>query len=577
MGRKKKQFIDRSKAQHFHVVHRSQQDVEKVHADDYATPSEFVLIPTLPLNEQRKLKKEGQSIAGAKPETMNASRKDHVDQFGMPNDGYDYSKHMKQMGGGTFISPEGKVVANNPFPEEQKADFDLPSDVLPGAEEERQFEAITISENVMDQDMYEALFGEHIDENFEEILDDFVVTASADPAEEEGLTEEVFDYDAHIARLIEKSRRQLGNFREDDEEEFPDDPGDFSDHGSEDAELRQIMGDLQLDKSLEPVKEPKTEERAMLDAQFEAALLEYGDSESDEEDYMFNEDEDGGPSKNGKIDMEGNQYFEGILDEFLEKQKYDHGLEDEETPIRSQTAKAPSRDAASLHNYEDSCGSSWSKVQERFKLKTTCQKKPSQSEIAESDRNRENSRDAILQLYDVEEENPLQDDSEDGPEAVEKLLEALPYLKRKEKEKWDCETIISTYTNLDNHPTVLSVPSGKKKPKNKYVNCTEENAHSNNNPSTIRLSKKSGIPLGVLPSHSSKTEDRSEENSRENKGISRNKKESKEEKRLRKAKIKEERKEKRKEKKNLKQQFKDEEREKSSTNMGSVATSVFKY
>lgn len=33
----------------------------------------------------------------------------------------------------------------------------------------------------------------------------------------------------------------------------------------------------------------------------------------------------------------------------------------------------------------------------------------------------------------------------------------------KEREKWDCETIISTYTNLENHPSVIDAPSGRRR------------------------------------------------------------------------------------------------------------------
>eukprot|EP00736_Rhodelphis_marinus_P006893 Rmarinus@m.10829 len=45
-----------------------------------------------------------------------------------------------------------------------------------------------------------------------------------------------------------------------------------------------------------------------------------------------------------------------------------------------------------------------------------------------------------------------------------------------EKEKWDCETIVTTYSNLENHPSVLSLSKNK-----------------------IRLSNKSGLAVDYLP------------------------------------------------------------------------------
>mmetsp|Transcript_47850 Transcript_47850/g.82300 ORF Transcript_47850/g.82300 Transcript_47850/m.82300 type:complete len:126 (-) Transcript_47850:22-399(-) len=121
MGRKKKQFIDKSKAQHFHVVHRSQRDEEKVHAEDFEAPSEFVLMPSMPLNELKKLRKEQKEARKWYPSLRersgeNLKGKDHINELGLPNDGYDYSKHMKQIGGGTFVSRTGQIIRNNPYP-----------------------------------------------------------------------------------------------------------------------------------------------------------------------------------------------------------------------------------------------------------------------------------------------------------------------------------------------------------------------------------------------------------------------------------------------------------------------------
>ncbi|XP_072265107.1 protein LTV1 homolog [Pyxicephalus adspersus] len=108
-------------------------------------------------------------------------------------------------------------------------------------------------------------------------------------------------------------------------------------------------------------------------------------------------------------------------------------------------------------------------------------------------------------------------------------------------EKWDCESILSTYSNLYNHPQIIKDPP-KAKP--------------------IKVSAKTGIPLGVLPGRGP-TAKQVERMERINDGDlprvssqQRSKQESTEERKARKQAIKEERKERRMEKKANKLAFK---------------------
>ncbi|KAL7845489.1 hypothetical protein AOLI_G00236810 [Acnodon oligacanthus] len=110
-------------------------------------------------------------------------------------------------------------------------------------------------------------------------------------------------------------------------------------------------------------------------------------------------------------------------------------------------------------------------------------------------------------------------------------------------EKWDCETIISTYSNLYNHPKLIEDP-----PKLKQ----------------IRVSNKTGIPLDVLPKKGP-TARQVEQMERINDSDlprastqPRSREESKEDRKLRKQAIKDERKERRMEKKANKVAFKQE-------------------
>ncbi len=116
-------------------------------------------------------------------------------------------------------------------------------------------------------------------------------------------------------------------------------------------------------------------------------------------------------------------------------------------------------------------------------------------------------------------------------ELYESTEQEVEMVEEESSDSFDVESIVSTYTNTDNHPAVIS----EKK---------------------IKLSKKTGIPLNVLPNQPKPQE----KPARENKGQARKSKESAEEKKERKKKIKDERKSKREEKKQLKLAYRGEER-----------------
>ncbi|NXJ67128.1 LTV1 protein, partial [Rostratula benghalensis] len=69
-------------------------------------------------------------------------------------------------------------------------------------------------------------------------------------------------------------------------------------------------------------------------------------------------------------------------------------------------------------------------------------------------------------------------DSPMNEESEEEKEEIVAVVVEESKEKWDCESILSTYSNLYNHPTLIKEPS---------------------KPKPIKISQKTGIPLHVLP------------------------------------------------------------------------------
>lgn len=64
-----------------------------------------------------------------------------------------------------------------------------------------------------------------------------------------------------------------------------------------------------------------------------------------------------------------------------------------------------------------------------------------------------------------------------------------------ESEKWDCETIITTYSNLDNHPGKIEAPGGRRKKK-----LTETVNKAFDAPTrVIALKGKEMLPVDFLP------------------------------------------------------------------------------
>lgn len=125
-----------------------------------------------------------------------------------------------------------------------------------------------------------------------------------------------------------------------------------------------------------------------------------------------------------------------------------------------------------------------------------------------------------------------------------------------ESEVWDCETIVSTYSNLDNHPGKIGAPETRRK--KKLAERFSGALSSENN--IISLGGKAKLPVDFLPrARSHSTENTGDvkapktEHKRKPHG-----QESKEEKKERKAAIKEEKREARRVKKEMKELYKGE-------------------
>ncbi|KAG2762510.1 hypothetical protein Pcac1_g25744 [Phytophthora cactorum] len=547
---RKKQFINKKTAQHFHVVHRSQRDPkandpeaskyvllsssqhvelrsDSESDDDYSeldsddempdlidTPA-----PTKSSSKPKQSKSKEKSKAAFPVRRVNfggVEAEDLVDENGLPRDGYDYSQHMKEMGQGKFYSATSRFDAG----EEARAlsrKVDLPEDALPSTEEqERLLDAITLTTDVMDDDLREALVN---DEAFEELDDNFVVQAAEDNVEQEGA--DAFDYDAHIAKLMEAASGVTplyrGNITDSEEEEFSEDDEGFSD-----------------DEEEHDVEAPKDRDEAqrVLDELFEKTLAEEYDDE------QLGELEENDPETRGKETLDG-ELLAAVVEDYAFVQQE---LADAEGKLGN-----PLRSGNHLKQVLEDC-------------------------------------EAERHAYEYDENAETEDEEEpEGPVAraereekeLQELFERNQYLQREEREKWDCETIVSTYSTLDNHPTVLreEAPTRRKKKKQPLIASISEGEDIRKQ--KVTLSRKTGMPLGVFEAVAP-TKSKADKQQQQPETSRRQKGETKEEKRARKAAVKMEKMTRRAEKKETKLAFKEEEaRQSTQTVAGRV--SVFKY
>ncbi|KAG2229786.1 hypothetical protein INT48_005313 [Thamnidium elegans] len=447
----KKPFIDKKAAKHFHVVHRSQKDplINDTEAPDRVLRE--VLNPNL-LKVKKKKKNSFPHKSQAeidrvyeKPEKLS---QDEIDKrigqaalYGIYYDDgeYDYTQHLKPMGNvdTVFLEAPGKKEKTNTLDSMFKDDevhreqknpnlFHLPTEVLPSSIEMKVgvMNQPTGLDNGLQPDMdprlrevLEALSDEEYVEN--DLEEDFFEALNAegeayDPAEDE----EYFD-----------SEEEIEEYYEDEDEEEQDQEGDEVGEENYDWQaafkkfkLNQNRGgsDDEFDDEAE-TKSKGTSFSVSSSAMHRNSQLRLLDDrfEKIEEEYADDDDEseyESGEEKEERAD------FDAILDEFLEK-------------------------------YEIV----GRKMQPKMEGETSAAKLDSM-------------RQGLLKTHIHEEEIH---------EPRQKLTQAAlqPKLERpemKKRETWDCQSIVSTYSNLENHPALINDKGPSKR---------------------IRIDPKTGMPI----------------------------------------------------------------------------------
>ena len=456
------------------------------------SPTNFVLVPVESGNVlSRKLKdgkSETASVLSKASGVSKSSRvsKDHINAMGFANDGYDYSRHFRDYKGGKFMGADGKMaqyeVGDEDDEIEAKSKFEIANPEL-FESRELDVEAITISADIMDADLHEALFAENATELFEELDDDFVAKALEGDAPEDP------EFDKHIAELLAKSERQVFGgmmggggklsiggkkgdkvtFQEGGEEYYDDEEGDDYYYDSQDEiysdEYAYDDGDDGDDNADNGATNypgydiPISEEQKNFSIKFEKALNE-----------EYGEDDigglDGEEIEGGNIDLDEDEIDDELdkaLDEFIDVYPEEYNavisksniskLENSNFAIRSKVKEKIFEDRREI--VEDN--SDKLLLQDKEYLK---------SQIIEAEKAQEEAIEFIERL-EIEERSGV---------IGEEILKASPYLaKEKVVEEWDCESILSTYSTTENHPTVIRAPSSRfKEHKSKFLLADEK-------------------------------------------------------------------------------------------------------
>eukprot|EP00986_Skeletonema_menzelii_P001133 scaffold305_cov110-Skeletonema_menzelii.AAC.3 len=585
---KKKPFIDKKTASVYHVVRRSQRDVGTEATAE--TLSDFVLMPSPDNAHREQLREEKRQVEATNKKKGDnfAHLKDQIARAGLLDQtATTYSKYTKPIKAGGLFVPSDEYASA----EDGKLLTDTSKNHLDTALQEameihevgRMLDSIALTPDCMDEDMARALFEDFEEDEFEEILDDFCLTANQEVLEEEnggaGDGGE-FNFEQHVQMLMEKARAQENGgdigareleddffggmtplHERDDEEDDDEDNYDYDQYGEEEEE-DSFDGEFHDEAEDNYAKPIGGEQQRILCQKFEEALLEYdsddvGDLDEECEEIV------------GSRPLEGDAQLEAALNEFLTEKEDDVLIEgtrkDENKKRTGGSGFSALVDKRMVHASELDKDVDPSKT---LLVNIEESKRQMQADLADAD--------AILA-------NPQMDLP---PEEI--LIDGKSYFSQTSRNPWDCESILSTYSNLDNNPVIIGRSKKRKGKKKKGKDLSDEESRiPEEEPVQIKLSNKTGLPLGVFDSHhqsQSPEEDRfgfgeSDTFLSINKGEARNKQESKTDKKVRKLTVKEERKICRMQKKMMKEAFKDEFQKRGTAEVVDAVggTSVFRY
>ncbi|KAJ2367741.1 Protein ltv1 [Coemansia sp. RSA 2610] len=463
-----KKFIDKKNAKTYNLVYRSQED--PLAFEEGSTDRVFVEAGKRPKPAKSDVDRATLDLAGLR---LDGGEAGQAALYGVYLDdrSYDYTKHLRTVGtgGGMLLEAPAKKERHGGI---ELRDSTLPAEVLP-SQHRMDIKGAAYPQGLqpdMDPNLREVLEALSDDGDTGDFDDDFLGKLNADELSDEdadGFGGDDDDFDPNdVFAQVQRMKQQRRRAQSDDGSDAWSGSGGGRAPSTNFSMTSSAMfrnGNLtQLDERYDQIE----------------AMYEQSDGDSDDGRY----DSDG--RYVGEYDSDGNLVpissradFESVLNEFLN----DYEL----TGKKMQPVLAGGSGAGKLDKYRDG--------------------------LAEDAL----SRRAVVQAGErISAESAAKSKEQDDAEIAEMFRE-------KERTPWDCQSILSTYSTLDNHPATIY----------------EERAPR------IRVSRKSGFPIvePVDAASDNESDGDGDDEPRENKGQARPKGESAEEKRARKKQVQEQR------------------------------------
>lgn len=506
MPRRKQPFIDRSRASTFRLIQSSSAEdpnssvpqLVALHPDDHADPT----TANTPVADTTG------HIDALHCDAKYLRRDYEYGEFGFPDDGYDYSKHFKPIGGGGGVFMDAITGLEKPQAVEGSIAF----------QEEREGQRTVEGGWKRKEDVIrerEALKQIQKDRKWNEDLNEVLAALNIEAELEGGLETRLFEEgegeEEESEDLLEDDFITLA---ERENEEYDDSIGE------EECTAERKDGVKEQNK-LEGVVETYREPR-LLDEQFEKFMRaqEWASGDEDDDDsfeYFPNETSEGvdmledlkahmtAEEAGGLWEGDGGllddlaklqiqmkeQVAEGKADEYAVKseqgdleKEYAPGLTDDAGAISAVNVARDDERAAEFEKFAkaefergmEGLLDSYNRVtaEEAFDAFDGIDKVWRAVERGEHEEAEKREQRIDLGL----------DEESDGHDS--ELDSHLDELFREKEDRWDCETILSTYSNLENHPSVIDAPVNRRK-------------RSVQSQSIIRLDPRTQAPAEYMP------------------------------------------------------------------------------
>lgn len=485
MPRRKRAFINRSQAKTYQLVQRTSDNDGPQHVllpVNQGTSSAVDELSASGNSAFGEVSRDGEILI---TDSQAEYKKNNFElgEFGFPDDGYDYSKHFKTIGGGGGVFMDAVTGRENPEA------VSTAKKSQRGVEEKKNLDQVLLKEDINMEELNEedekpseqwrnsvddALRQEAIEEikrerKYNKDLDEVFAALDSD-GELESTSSDVGDKTSELDQDFSSLLQNLVEETEDEADLLED---DFIDLAAGKPEAEQEKD--QYDRILKQYREPR-----LLDEQFDKFMQGYNIDDDDDYDEDDEEDEELRVQLEEKVNS-SNYENEG-LDSADLKLLWDQGLGDElaaELVTLHVDDEGDNLDCSSDKAHTESVQTaSNTERQKEYEEFTNAEFERGMESLLQSF-NRVTADEAFEALdgLDVareaiarnEEDEKIQVDTKeelglgdsDGHDSDLDTLFDDMYAEK--GEKWDCETIISTYTNLENHPSIIDAPPSVKR------------------------------------------------------------------------------------------------------------------